>query len=58
MPLYTFECPKCGKEFDYSVSLSEFNTKVVKCPHDGEISKRKITPLKTTSTTWRYWRTE
>lgn len=58
MPMYSFKCTNesCGEEFDAKVSLSEFDTKVVKCPKCDTVSERKIVAQRSAHTTWRNWR--
>lgn len=56
MPLYTYECEKCKKEFDESVKLAEFDTKVVPCPDCKDPAVRKLTGQRTASSTWKNWR--
>ncbi len=42
MPLYEYQCPKCGENFDKIVSFSEAD-KVPVCPNCGaEDTKKKI----------------
>jgi putative FmdB family regulatory protein len=58
MALYDFRCQneKCGKEFEESVSLSEFDTKVVKCPDCQTEAKRVLGAMKSGHTSWKQWR--
>lgn len=32
MPLYPYHCPKCGKDFEVEMRLSEVGKKKVSCP--------------------------
>lgn len=32
MPVYEFECKKCGKAFELNLSLAQKDKKKVKCP--------------------------
>ncbi len=32
MPIYEYVCKKCGEEFEYTISMSERETKKVRCP--------------------------
>lgn len=63
MPLYTFKCETCGKEFDRKQSLEEFDRGEMpqneECTEDKSKCsiRRVISPLKATSTTWKSWRT-
>jgi putative FmdB family regulatory protein len=57
MPMYDFECVKCSSEFEEKVPLTEFDTKIVKCPKCGDPAKRKISGLRSVSSTWKNWRT-
>ncbi len=59
MPLYDFVCKneKCRHEFEESVPLTEFDTRVVKCPKCEEEAKRQLVVLKGAHTTWKHWRT-
>lgn len=48
MAIYVFECPKCNKEFDLSMTISAFRktikkTKKAKCPKCGAASNMKPT---------------
>lgn len=58
MPLYQYECVRqvCKCEFEYSVSLKDFDTAKVKCPNCGAEAKRKLTALKAVSQSWKSWR--
>lgn len=58
MPLYEFKCTdeKCAKEFEESVKLSEYDTKVIKCPTCEKEAKRKISAGVGPHTTWKHWR--
>lgn len=58
MPLYDYECKKkeCKHEFEENVPLSEFGTRVVKCPKCGAVSQRKMTAQRGPHTTWKNWR--
>ncbi len=41
MPIYEFQCPKCGKEFELMRSFSQAETPAI-CPKCGGVGKRLI----------------
>ncbi len=41
MPLYEYECKKCGKQFEKVVSISEADKKQA-CPHCGGKDTEKL----------------
>lgn len=58
MPLYDYVCTseKCKKEFEEKVSLTDYDTAVVKCPECTELAERKITAQRSNHTSWKHWR--
>lgn len=60
MPLYSFKCKVCGSEFEEKQSLEEFDQGKLperKCGEDKKCEvERTISPLKSISSTWAYWR--
>lgn len=58
MPLYDFQCTneKCAKEFEEKVPLTEFSTKVVECPECKTKAERKVSGIRSPSSTWKHWR--
>ncbi|GEM_PF-197024 len=38
MPVYDYRCKKCGKKFSITMSITEHDTKRVKCPKCGSRS--------------------
>ena len=42
MPLYEFECKKCGHTFDKVMSIKEMETKKLNCPECGSSTIRKL----------------
>jgi putative FmdB family regulatory protein len=45
MPVYEFECKKCGHEFEMAMSFAERDKKKVKCP---ECNSTRVTQLLST----------
>ncbi len=44
MPLYEYECPACGRDFERRVSVSESDSQ--SCPHCGSpYTKRKLSKI-------------
>jgi putative FmdB family regulatory protein len=44
LPLYSFECDKCQKEYEALIKLKDFD-EPVKCPHCGKKLKRIMKPV-------------
>lgn len=42
MPVYEFECKKCGKAFEAALSVSEREKKKVKCPSCNSSSVNQL----------------
>jgi len=42
MPLYEFECKKCGRTFDKVLSVKEMETVKPSCPQCGSSAVRKL----------------
>jgi putative FmdB family regulatory protein len=48
MPTYEFQCEKCNKTFDVTMSVSEYDEKKVTCPKcGGNKLKRVISSFRT-----------
>lgn len=43
MPIYMYECPKCGTGFEMKLALSEFTTVQV-CPECGSAADQVVAP--------------
>jgi putative FmdB family regulatory protein len=58
MPLYDWRCQddKCGHEFEESVSLTQYDTKTVKCPKCQTEAKRVLSAMRSTHTSWKHWK--
>ena len=46
MPLYEFECQDCGKEFEQTLTVKEYEKGGFKCPH---CNSRKVERLVTSA---------
>ncbi len=48
MPTYDFRCEKCNKDFSLTMSISEYDSKKVRCPGCKSTRvKQQITPFQT-----------
>jgi putative FmdB family regulatory protein len=58
MPLYDFRCHNCNHKFEDSVSLTELDTKKVKCPKCKHPNTERLISLTSAATksTWSTWR--
>jgi putative FmdB family regulatory protein len=58
MPLYSFKCSneKCQEQFDEKVSLTELDTKEIKCPKCESKAERLFVGPKISHTSWAFWR--
>ncbi|UCG39381.1 MAG: zinc ribbon domain-containing protein [bacterium] len=52
MPLYEFECSKCGHRFDRVLTLSEVETVKVTCPQCRSAKVKKLMSAGTIKTGW------
>ena len=42
MPIYEFECRKCGKKIVITLSITEYEKKRRKCPKCGSVKLERI----------------
>ena len=41
MPGYDFKCEKCGKKFSFTISISEYEEKKIRCPNCKSVKVRQ-----------------